>query len=387
MKVRDICQVIEDFAPPALAYEWDRIGLSIGDPDADVAQGGGRNPAVAQGGGRNPAVVLVALTVTPRAVQRAIRAHAGMIVSHHPLIWEPLRNLRADNPEAKLCLDIAAAGIACFAAHTNLDIAPGGVNDILADKLGLLNQTPLIAVPQGGQVKLITFVPELHLAAVRDAVCEAGAGVIGDYSHCTFSGPGAGTFLPGADANPFSGTKNRVNEEPERRFETFVPTARIGGVIEALKRAHPYEEVAYDLVPLENRDTSIGIGVRGEIAAPVTLDAFATTVRKNLKLAHVRVTGEPKRRVRTVAVLGGAGGGQVRDVPAGIDVFVTGDIGYHDALAAQPRGLALIDAGHAGTEKCVLPLLAKLLKQHSRKLRVTIYNETEVFRVCVEKPR
>jgi len=364
MKVRDICQVIEDFAPPTLAYEWDRIGLSIGDPDADVAH------------------VLVALTVTPGNANLLIGS-PGMIVSHHPLIWEPLRNLRADNPEAKLCLDIAKAGIACFAAHTNLDIAPGGVNDCLADKLGLLHRAPLIAVPQNGQVKLVTFVPESHLAAVRDAVCAAGAGVIGAYSHCTFSAPGTGTFFPDAGANPFSGTKQRINEEPERRFETLVPTARIGSVLDALKRAHPYEEVAYDIVALENKDPRIGIGVRGEIAAPVTLDTFAATVRENLKLSHVRITGEAKRRVRTVAVLGGAGGSHVREVPAGIDVFVTGDIGYHDALAAQQRGLALIDAGHAGTEKCVVPLLAGLLKKHFRKLRVTTYNEPEVFRVVL----
>jgi len=363
MKVRDICRVIENFAPPALAYEWDRIGLSIGDPDASVAH------------------VLVALTVTPQAVQRAIRTRAGMIVSHHPLIWDPLRNLRADNPDAKLCLDIATAGIACFSAHTNLDIAPGGVNDLLADKLGLVNRAPLIAVPQGGQVKLVTFVPEAHLAVVRDAVCAAGAGVIGDYTHCTFSAPGVGTFRPGTAAKPFSGTRNQVNEEPERRFEALVPTARIGGVLDALKRAHPYEEVAYDIITLENKDPRVGIGVRGEIPAPATLDAFAATVRENLKLTHVRVVGNAKRRIRTVAVLGGAGGSQVRDVPTGIDVFVTGDIGYHDAQAAQQRGLALIDAGHAGTEKCVVPLLAGLLKKHFRKLRITTYNEPEVFRI------
>ena len=151
----------------------------------------------------------------------------------------------------------------------------GGVNHILARCLDLLRIAPLIPVDHARQVKLVTFVPEAHLAAVREAVCEAGAGVIGEYTHCSFSTPGTGTFVPGEATNPHQGKKDRLNQEPEHRFETVVSKARLGAVLEALMKAHPYEEVAYDVVPLDNSHPSISLGLRGEIERPITLRTFA----------------------------------------------------------------------------------------------------------------
>lgn len=361
MKVRDICQAVEEFAPPGLAYEGDHHGLCIGHPDWEATR------------------VLVALTVTSEVVRAAIRKHAEMIITHHPLIWEPLPALRLDVPHTRLCVELAQARIACFAAHTNLDVAPGGVNDTLAGKLDLVERRPLFPVQQAGLVKLVTFVPETHLAAVRNAVCRAGAGVIGDYTHCTFSTPGTGTFLPGEAAVPYSGKNQRVNEEPERRFETLVTKSRLSHVLEALLAAHPYEEVAYDVVTLENRDPRVGLGVRGRIPAPMSLRSFAVRVRKVLEVTRVRVVGTPEKAVRNVAVLGGAGGGHVSRVPPDVDVLVTGDVGYHDALNAQQRGLALVDAGHAGTEKCIVPVLARYLKKRLKGLRVISCDVSDPF--------
>lgn len=365
MKVGDVIAAVEALAPKALAYDWDRVGLSIGDPNAEVA------------------CLLVALTVTRQAFEAACDARAEMIVSHHPLIWEPLTALRTDDPATRLCLDFAQANIACYAAHSNLDVAPGGVNDVLADRLGLTNRGPLLPAAVGGQVKLVTFVPETHLAQVREAVCEAGAGVIGEYVHCTFSSPGTGTFRPGDAARPFSGDRHRLNEEPELRFETLVPKARLETVVKALKAAHPYEKVAYDVVCLENRDPAIGLGVRGELPEPTTLGEFARHVCTLLEVSHVRVVGESDRIVRWVGVLGGAGGGEVRKVPRDIDVYLTGDIKYHDAVAARERGLALVDAGHAGTEKWVVPALAEHLANALKPVRVSTYVENEVFDLVV----
>ena len=362
-KVSEVCAAVEELAPPALAYEWDKPGLAMGDPGWDVSH------------------VLVALTVTRQAADAAIKTGAGMIVSHHPLIWDPLQTLRLDNPHAKLCVDLVQARIACYAAHTNLDVAPGGVNDTLAAKLGLEKQSPLLPLPHGRLFKLVTFVPEIHLGAVPEAVSEAGAGAIGHYTECSFSTPGTGTFLPGKDASPFSGHKGRVNEEPERRFEILVHAARLPRAIEALKKTHPYEEVAYDVVHIENRDEAIGLGVRGEIEDEPTLEAFAARVRETLSLSHVRTVGEAKRKVRYAAVMGGAGGGRVGEIPSGIGVFVTGDVGYHDALAAQARGLAVIDAGHEGTERCVIPVLARHLRKRLKGLRVSSHREREIFQV------
>lgn len=361
--VRDICNALDELAPPALAYDGDPIGLGIGHPDWTVKR------------------ILVTLTVTPGAAAQALRWDADLIVSHHAVIWHGLRNLRSDEAHTASCLALAGARIACFAAHTNLDVVAGGVNDVLADRLGLVNREPLFPAPQARLVKLVTFVPESHLAAVRAAVCEAGAGAIGNYTYCTFSASGTGTFLPGKEARPFSGTKHRLSEEPERRFETLAPKARIPQIVEALKKAHPYEEVAYDLVQLDNIDPRIGLGVRGEIQPTSTLDAFAETVRRALKLSHVRVMGKRQKRVRSVAVVGGGGGNKVGEVPSGIDVYVTGDIGYHNAVAAQERGLALIDAGHAGTEQCIVPVLARFLKQRFSALEIRAHDDSEVFHV------
>jgi len=363
MKVRDVCAVLDAWAPPGLAYEGDHVGLSIGAPDWHVSR------------------LLVALTVTPRVVAMAKDVGAQMIVSHHAVLWRPLPALRADDPHTALCLGLAEARIACFAAHTNLDLAPGGVNDTLADLFELTSRAPLLRVPHDGQVKLVTFVPESHLAPLREALCEAGAGVIGDYTHCSFSSPGLGTFLPGDAANPFSGEKGLVNEEPERRFEVLVPKVRLVGVLDALMTAHPYDEPAYDLVCLENRDRQLGLGVRGELAEPLPLDAFAVKVRTALGLSHVRVFGDAEEPIKKVAVIGGGGGGEVGGVPDDIDVYVTGDVRYHDAVAAAERGVALIDAGHAGTERCIVPVLQRFLSEQLEGLYVDAYEEAEDLRV------
>ena len=363
MTVQEVCDIVEQLAPSGLAYSWDRCGLHTGDPDDEVR------------------CVLVALTVTREAFNAARRARAQMIVAHHPLIWEPKKTLRADDPHTKLCLDIAEAGIACYGAHTNLDVVPGGVNTAIADRLKLRDTSPLLPVDQAQQVKLVTFVPATHLAQVRDAVCKAGAGAIGDYTHCSFSAPGTGTFLPNEKSDPFSGKRFVVNEEPELRFEVLVTKARLAPVIAALKAVHPYEEVAYDLVVLENYDASIGLGVKGHLDRGMTLGVFSRFVRKALGARFVRVAGSLDTRVHSVGVLGGSGGGEIAKMPSSLDVLVTGDVDYHDALAAQDRGLAVIDAGHAAAEKWVVPALAAYLKPRLKKVRVATYLEPELFRV------
>jgi dinuclear metal center YbgI/SA1388 family protein len=357
---------MDEFAPPGLAFDWDHIGLGIGDPEWNVAR------------------VLVALSVTPEAARAAIRSKANLIVSHHPVIWDPIGALRMDDPHMRMCVELADAGIACFAAHTNLDAAPGGVNDTLAGLLGLEARRPLFPLPHAGVVKLVTFVPESHLEAVREAVCAAGAGVIGEYAHCSFSVAGMGTFLPGDAARPYSGQRGRVNEEPERRFEALTPKVRLAQVVRALMNAHPYETPAYDIVPLENGDPGAGLGVRGEWKRPETLRACCERVRAALGLDAVRCVGDLRRRIKTAAVLGGSGGGEVSSIPSEIDVYVTGELGYHDALAARERGLAIIEAGHDGTERCIIPVVAQFLRKRFPALQISTHIEPGVFRSLVK---
>lgn len=359
--VNTICQAMDAWAPQSLAYEWDKVGLQIGDPGQPVKR------------------VLACLTVTSAAVARAERWGAQMIVAHHPILFSPLKNLRTDDPHTRLCLRLAAGNIACFGAHTNLDVVPGGVNTLLAETLGLQNIAPLLPSPKASQVKLVTFVPATHVDALRQALCRAGAGVIGDYVECTFSTAGIGTFRPGDRANPFSGRKGVVNEDPELRFETLVAKAVLPQVLQALRATHPYEEPAFDIVSLENRDIRFGLGARGQLAEPVELRRFAESVRQSLKLSHVRMVGDPRRPVQRVAVCGGAGGGEIAALPGDIEVYVTGDLKYHEADAAQERGLALIDASHDGTERNIANAIARYLKRTVPNLEVKAFIEPEIF--------
>jgi dinuclear metal center YbgI/SA1388 family protein len=367
MKVRDIIAVMDAWAPPQLAYGWDRSGLALGAPD-DAVTG-----------------VLACLTVTRDAFKAAKKARANLIVAHHPLIWDPLKTLRTDMAHAALVLDLARAGIGCYSAHTNLDVVQSGVNSILAKRLGAQETSPLFPVPQAEMWKLVTFVPESYLAAVRDAVCTAGAGGIGKYSHCTFSAPGSGTFKPLEGSDPFSGTKGKLSEEPERRFETIFPKHALHRVLDALRAAHPYEEIAYDLLKLESGDPAVSLGLRFTLPKPMKLAAFAEFVRARLQVQHVRISGSSGKSIRTVAVMGGAGGGSAADVPDGVDVFVTGDVKYHEAVDAAERGLAIIDAGHHGTEKWIAPAIADRLRKAAPKLRVTAYVEPDPFRAVTSK--
>lgn len=363
ISVRSICQELESWAPSAWAYEWDKAGLAVGDPNANVAS------------------LLICLTVTRAVYEAARAAKANMVVSHHPLIWEPLSALRFDFPATRLCLDFAQTGIACYSAHTNLDVAPGGVNEVLAERLGLQDLKPLLKVKHASQVKLVTFVPESYVKRVREAVSEAGAGVIGQYTHCSFSAAGIGSFKPGDGTRPFSGEPGRVNEEPEHRFETVVQKARLPYALEALFKAHPYEEVAYDIIALENLDSGISLGIRGILAKPLSAKAFAANVRKCLGLDHVRLVGESDKRIQRVAVIGGGGGGEIGKIPPDIDAYVTGDVKYHDACAALQRRLVVVDAGHAGTEQCIVPVMAERLRRRFGTLHVTEYFEPPVFRM------
>ncbi|MFO7973710.1 MAG: Nif3-like dinuclear metal center hexameric protein [Candidatus Hydrogenedentota bacterium] len=321
MTVRDICSILDEIAPPRLAYSWDKPGLHTGEPDSEVN------------------CVLVTLTITMDTIKEAKRRQADMIVAHHPLIWKPLTSLRRDDPHTALCLALAEHRIACYAAHTNLDVVPEGVSYCLGKRLALEDMRPLLPVEHAGQVKLVTFVPESHLEALRTGVCNAGAGEIGDYTECSFSTPGRGTFRPGKASAPFSGRKGKLNEEPEVRFETVVSRARLGHVLHAMFEAHPYEEPAYDIVPLENDNPEVGLGKCGLLKNSMPLGAFAEEVRRRLRTDYVRVVGNLKEKVESVAVIGGSGGGELERVPSNIDVVVTGEPSAFENITQTIKGL------------------------------------------------
>ncbi|MBS3947724.1 MAG: Nif3-like dinuclear metal center hexameric protein [Dethiobacter sp.] len=340
---------LEQFAPRRLAYDWDNVGLLVGSQQATVHK------------------ILIALDVDARVLEEALALRADFIVSHHPLIFRPLKALRTDLPAGKLIATALAAGISIFAAHTNLDATAGGVSDTLADCLGV-SETEILRVTGSDTLeKIVVFVPEGHEDNVRRAMAAAGAGRIGNYSHCTFQTKGTGTFMPLLGATPFIGEHGKLEEVEELRVETVFPATLRNRVVRALLKAHPYEEVAYDLYPLQNEWHSFGLGRVGLVNA-CTLTEFAQVVQENLAVRNVRIVGDGSAIVRKVAVCGGSGGDLIQAALfAGADVLVTGDVRYHEAQEAMAVGLAVIDAGHDATEKVIVPVLRDYLLARIRE--------------------
>ncbi|MES2460431.1 MAG: Nif3-like dinuclear metal center hexameric protein [Armatimonadota bacterium] len=335
MNVSEVMAALDAIAPPHLALDGDPRGLLIGDTSTPVDS------------------VLVALDVTPEVARQASDSGAQMIIAHHPLIYHPLRRLVADEPHpGGVALHCARHGIAVACAHTNWDIAEGGVNDVLARLAGIEGAAkPLRVTYREPLVKVAVFVPVKDQDRVLDAMAAAGAGAIGDYDRCAFGTEGTGTFRPLPGANPHIGAIGVPETVAEVRLEMIVPGAKTASVIAAMKAAHPYEEVAYDVYPLTNTASEYGLGRIGNLPAAVTPEAFLQSLRAALKFDEIRLFGPRDRRIKTIAVGGGACAELMPDAIAqGADVLVTSDVRHHEFVDAAARGFLLIDAGHAATE-------------------------------------
>lgn len=324
-----VIQLFEQLAPKHFAMPDDKIGLQLGTLNKEIRK------------------ILVALDVTEEVVEEAISVKAELIIAHHAIIFRPLANLRTDLPAGKLYEKLIKHDIAVYIAHTNLDVADGGINDMLAEALGLTGLAHLKEVHTEKLKKLVVFVPEDHQENVRQALFRAGAGWIGKYSHCSFNIEGMGTFLPRSGAEPYIGEQGKMERVREIRLETIVPESLERLAVQAMLKAHPYEEVAYDLYPMDLKGRVFGLGRVGRLPESTTLGLFAEQVKQALDVPSVRVVGDLGRKVAKAAVLGGAGSKYVRDAQfAGADVLVTGDIDYHTAHDALAAGFAIIDAGH-----------------------------------------
>jgi dinuclear metal center YbgI/SA1388 family protein len=337
--VADWTRLVHDLYPPAQAADWDNVGLQVGAGDWPVER------------------VLVTLDVTSRVVGEAAEIPGTLVLAHHPLLFRPLQRLTPDSASGAIALEAARRGVAILAAHTNLDVTGdgAGTSDPVAEALDLVDVRPLTTETRDGRLKLVTFVPPDHTEAVLDALAAAGAGSIGDYERCSFRVRGTGTFRPGKDADPHSGTVGVDNAEDEDRLEVEVPRGAVGAVVRALQATHPYEEVAYDLYPTVD-GAEVGFGRIGRLPQPLVLRSVAARIRDGLPAPHLRYAGNPDRLVRTVAVVGGSGDSLVgAALGAGADVFVTGDLKHHVVLDALEQGLALVDAGHHATESAALP--------------------------------
>ncbi|QIN77987.1 Nif3-like dinuclear metal center hexameric protein [Rubrobacter marinus] len=352
VRVREIQEAVEGIAPASLAEDWDNVGLQVGRPDARVSR------------------VLVALTPLPEVFEEAEETGADLLLFHHPLVFRPLESVDTGSYPGDLVARAIGGNITVLAAHTNYDAAPGGVSVALAEALGLVEPTRVV-VPKGSMRKIVVFVPEPDADRMADALTQAGAGRIGDYTHCTFRSPGTGTFFGGEGTDPYAGEKGRLERVPELRLETVVPAHLVRGAIAAIRASHPYEEPAFDVYGVDGYPEGCGYGRVGRLPEPLSPEEFAGHVSDSLGFG-VRLVSDPApgRAVEHVAVLGGSGGSFIPQAAAsGADAYVTGDLSYHDALLAESLGLVAVDAGHAATE---FPSLAPLARRLAERVDVPV---------------
>jgi dinuclear metal center YbgI/SA1388 family protein len=344
VRVREIVEAVEQIAPRALAEDWDNVGLQVRDLDGEVDR------------------VLVALTPLPEVFEEAEEVGADFLLFHHPLIFRALSSVNTASYPGNLVARAVRGDMTVYAAHTNYDAAPGGVSVALAESLGLSGPLEILA-PRGELRKLVVFVPEENADEMADALTEAGAGVIGDYTHCTFRAPGTGTFFGGEGTEPYAGEKGRLERVPELRLETVVPAHAASRAAAAVRAAHPYEEPAFDVYPVDGHPEGCGYGRVGMLPEPLAPEELREYVSNSLGFpARLVADPEPGRRIGRLAVLGGSGSSFLGEAAAsGADAYVTGDLDYHDALLAESLGLVAIDAGHAATELPSLEPLAQRL--------------------------
>lgn len=344
MLVRDILDAFETEAPFSLQASYDNSGLQLGRPDMTVER------------------VLVCLDVTSGVLQEAIDNECGAIVSHHPLIFEGLKRISGENETEAIVMEAIRHNIAIISVHTNLDAVVGGVNHILANKLGL-EGAQVLAPERGLLKKLITFCPSTHADSVRMALFNAGAGHIGAYDCCSYNIEGYGTFRAGKEASPYVGKVQELHTEPEVRVETIFPAYIEKPLISALLKAHPYEEVAYDIYSLDNRFDRVGPGVIGTLREPMTEAAFLNMVKECLGIPCVRHTPLRGTSIQLVALCGGSGGFLIdKAISRGADAFLTAEIKYNQFMDAR-KTLLLVDAGHYETEQFTKELLASVIQK------------------------
>nr|WP_209479457.1 Nif3-like dinuclear metal center hexameric protein [Virgibacillus litoralis] len=360
----DIFQLMETWAPKHLAYDWDNVGLQVGSFNNQVTK------------------VMVTLDVLESVVDEAIEKNVDLIIAHHPLLFKPVKKVNVDTSHGRIIQKLIQHNISVYASHTNLDIANGGVNDMLCELLNINRTEVLQQTYQEELVKIAVFVPKTHLNEVRDAMSENGAGHIGDYSHCTFQTEGQGTFMPQEGTNPYIGSANNLAYVDEVKVESIIQQPKLASVIEAMINAHPYEEAAYDVMPLHNSGQTCGIGRIGTLDKGVTLQDFSEQVKHALEVPSLRVTGDLTKKVRRVAVLGGSGEKYIdKAKKMGADVYITGDMTFHAAQDAWQMGLSVIDPGHH-VEKVMKEGTKDYLENHlnNKSIEVILSNlNTEPF--------
>ncbi|MCS6968158.1 MAG: Nif3-like dinuclear metal center hexameric protein [Bernardetiaceae bacterium] len=340
-----VTQLLSAWAPLTLQESYDNAGLLIGSPHQPLRG------------------ILICLDVTEEVVEEAIQQQCNLIVAHHPVIFSGLKKLNGHTWVERVAIKALKNDIAIYAIHTNLDNVLSGVNKRIADKIGLKN-VRILSPRLNSLQKLVVFIPVSHTEIVRQAIAEAGAGQIGNYSYCTFTLRGEGTFKPNEKANPFLGQAHQLERVTEDRLEVIFPAHLQGSVIAAMRQAHPYEEVAFDVYPLANENPEVGAGMIGELPTPLSMTDFLQLLKNAFHLSCIRHTRLLEKPVRRVAVCGGSGSFLIgQAIAAGADCFVTADVKYHQFFDAEGK-ILLADIGHYESEISTTELIYQYLQPH-----------------------
>ncbi len=367
VKVSSVCRAMEEIAPGHLAQEWDNVGLLLGDAGQEVGK------------------LLLCIDLTAEVLAEAQDCEAQMVIAYHPVIFKPLSRLTRE--ACPVVWEAARRNLAVYSPHTALDVAQGGPNDMLARVLGLdeTNRQPLEPVQPPGQCKVVTFVGQEDLEAVRDAAFSAGAGRIGLYDDCSFASPGTGTFLPDAHARPAVGRPGTFQRVEEFRLEVICPNLRVGQVSRAIRAAHSYEEPPVDIYPLRPAGTG-GLGRVAALQQPASLEEILQRIRKGLgleKLLVAQTEGTGEQLIQRGACCAGSCGSVYKAAAsAGAQVYLTGEMRHHDALAAVAMGMTVICTGHSNSERPVLADLARRLEEQLPGLEILLsQRDADPFRI------
>jgi len=357
MKIKAIAEQIEKIVPLKLAQDWDNVGLLIGDAQKNVKN------------------ILLTIDISGEVLVEAKRLKTDLIVSYHPIIWDGLKKITADG-SSSVVYELLRSGIAVFSIHTALDAAKGGVNDGLAEIVGIVDALPLgdyVANEAGDNYKLVVFIPVKSTAKVTKAIFTAGAGAIGNYSNCGFEAVGTGSFRPLEGARPAIGKKGEVENVAEVRFETIVPAEKLDACVRAMKKAHPYEMPAFDCFKLYNTNTKFGLGRIGKLAKPRQLEQIIEKIKKHTGAKAISIIGREKRLIKKAAVCAGSCGKIINSVIVEkCDLYLTGELKHHQALAAQEADVTCLCLSHTVSERFILKKLAKQLQKQIKEVTIKI---------------
>jgi dinuclear metal center YbgI/SA1388 family protein len=344
MKLAQLTTYLESLAPLAYQEDYDNAGLIVGQPEQEIYQ------------------ALISLDCTEAVVDEAIANNCQVIISHHPIVFRGLKKFNSKTYVERVVEKAIRNNIALYAIHTNLDSIMGGVNTKICETLGLKNQR-ILAPKHKLLKKLVTYVPNSHADEVRNALFEAGAGNIGNYSETSFNSQGTGTFKGNENTNPYVGEPGSRHLENETRIETIYPATLESKILMALVLAHPYEEVAYDLYELTNQNQQVGAGMIGELDVPMEEEAFLYHIKEKMRAHVIRHTALTGRHIKKVAVCGGAGGFLLKQaIAAGADIFITADYKYHEFFDAEGK-LVIADIGHFESEQFTQQLLYEIIRK------------------------